>query len=86
MDVNEAIKLMLAETGTSQKQLAYELGGGETSTNSKVSGLLRSGVKVNTFARIADILGYDVMIVKRGGGNTVRIDYDPDFKSKRSKK
>ena len=85
MNSNEAVKTMLATVGMSQKELSAELGASEVSSNSKVSTLLRSPLKANTLARIADILGYDLILVKRRSAERIKIEYDPDI-PKRSRK
>lgn len=86
MDANEAIKTMLATTGVSQAALSKEMGGSDVAGNGKVGNLLRSAIKANTLAWIADILGYDLMLHRRGSSDTIRIEYNPSFESKRSKK
>ena len=86
MNANEAIKKMLATTGVSQTELAIKLGGSKESTNARVSSMLRSPVKANVLAQVADILGYDLILVRRRSSDRIKVEYDPDFVSLRSKK
>ena len=83
MNSNEAIMWMLQREGVSQQGLAEKVG---MKRQSNVSMMLRSEVKVQTFAKIAEELGYDIILRDKKTDGSVFVTYDPDFESKRSKK
>ena len=86
MTSSEAIREMLRQTRTSQARLSEAMGSESHNTNSIVSSMLRSDVRVQTLARVANILGYRLILVDGRGGETIELTYDPNYVSGRSSK
>ena len=66
LDVKEQVKSLLAQEGTTQKELVDILNskGGEYSTQSFSQRLGRGSVTYNEVMKIAEILGYDIQFIK----------------------
>ena len=83
MNANEAIRWMLERTETSQQTLSEKLG---AKSVSKVSMMLQGNPSAQSLARVAELLGFNLVLLDPRDGKVQPINYDPDFKSGRSKK
>ena len=83
MNCNEAIRYMMDKRKISQQALAEKLG---YQYQARVSDHLRSSVKGQLLARVAELLEYDIVMYDRHTVERIEITYDPDFESKRAKK
>ena len=75
MDTTQAIKKMMQESGTTATQLSLGLGKHRnfvTTTFAK-----GSTPRADTLAHMADVIGYDLGLRKRGGGGDFLIAPEP---------
>lgn len=88
MDANEAIRRIIKASGKSGRQVAREIGRSE----SFVSSSLAQGVcpRADTLAHIADVCGYELVIVPKrdanrltGANSGIVIEYDGRERSAR---
>lgn len=73
MRANEAIKSIMKEQGITQDRMAEMIG---AKWQSGVSGVLNRDMKVSSFVKYANVLGYEVVLHKKGGSasDIVHID------------
>ena len=72
MQAQEAFRYALDNSGKSQRQISRDLGKVDTFISSMLSGGRTPGLQL--MANVADVCGYDLLLVDRTTGDTIKID------------
>ncbi len=72
MNADNTIRFMMAQSGIPAAQASVRLG----RSNSFISSTINRGTtpRVDTFAKICDVFGYDLQVVDRATGDVIDVD------------
>jgi hypothetical protein len=74
MDLCDALRKMTADSGKSHREIAHDLGRGDAYVSVAVSNVCNGrDIGVGKLVSIADACGYDVVLAKRGGGESLTV-------------
>lgn len=80
MQAQEAFRYVLDNSGKSQRQISRDLGKVDTFISSMLSGKRTPGLQL--MANVADVCGYDLLLVNRQTGEAIPIDPNCQDESK----
>lgn len=72
MQAQEAFRYVLDNSGKSQRQISRDLGKVDTFISSMLSGGRTPGLQL--MANVSDVCGYDLVLVNRSTGETIKLD------------